>query len=96
VTQPGLGNPSFSRRIALGERAKIHTSERLRCPPLKDIGILLRDRMSEYFKLMDVPFTLKYINPSYLIHSAPATASDSLFTGIIGQMAASRMAMVPG
>ncbi|MBU0637609.1 MAG: ATP-dependent 6-phosphofructokinase [Planctomycetes bacterium] len=54
----------------------------------KDIGVLLRERISQYLGLMKVPFTLKYIDPSYLIRSAPATASDSLFAGILGQMAA--------
>ena len=46
---------------------------------LKDIGILMRDRISEYLRLTGTPFSLKYIDPSYLIRSAPATASDSLF-----------------
>ena len=55
---------------------------------LKDIGAFLRDRISEYLKVMNGTFTLKYIDPSYLIRSAPATASDSLFAGILGQMAA--------
>ena len=55
---------------------------------LKDIGVLLRDRMGEYLKLMGIPFSVKYIDPSYLIRSAPATASDSMFAGILGQMAA--------
>jgi len=54
---------------------------------LKDIGVLLRDRIGEYLRLMGVSCTLKYIDPSYLIRSAPATASDSLFAGILGQMA---------
>ncbi len=54
---------------------------------LKDVGILMRERISEYFRLMKVSFTLKYIDPSYLIRSSPATASDSLFAGILGQMA---------
>ena len=53
----------------------------------KDIGLLLRERISEYLKLMDMPFSLKYIDPSYLIRSAPACASDSLFAGILGQAA---------
>lgn len=56
-------------------------------PRLKDIGVLLRDRIKEYLHLMDVPFCLKYIDPSYLIRSEPATPSDSLFAGILGQMA---------
>lgn len=55
---------------------------------LKDIGVYLRDRISEYLRLMKVPFSLKYIDPSYLIRSAPALASDSLFAGTLGQMAA--------
>lgn len=55
---------------------------------LNDIGIYLRDRISEYLKLMKFPFSIKYIDPSYLIRSAPATASDALFAGSLGQMAA--------
>ncbi len=55
---------------------------------LHDIGTLLKDRISEYLRLMKLPFSLKYIDPSYLIRSAPATASDSLFAGTLGQMAA--------
>ena len=54
----------------------------------RDIGILLRDRITQYLKLMKVTFSLKYIDPSYLIRSAPATPSDSLFAGTLGQMAA--------
>lgn len=54
----------------------------------KDIGTLIRDRIGEYLRLVGVPHTLKYIDPSYLIRSAPATPSDSLFAGILGQMAA--------
>ncbi len=53
---------------------------------LKDIGLFLQDRIREYFRLLNVPINLKYIDPSYLIRSAPATASDSLFAGILGQM----------
>ena len=55
---------------------------------LRDVGLLLRDRISEYLRLNGVSFTLKYIDPSYLIRAAPATPSDSLFAGILGQMAA--------
>ncbi len=54
---------------------------------LDDIGALLRDRIGEYFRLMDTPLNLKYIDPSYLIRSSAATPSDSLLAGIYGQMA---------
>ncbi len=55
---------------------------------LKDIGTHLRDQIGQYLKIMEVRTNLKYIDPSYLIRSSPATASDSLFAGILGQMAA--------
>ncbi len=55
---------------------------------LKDIGTFMRDRISEYLKLVEVPFNLKYIDPSYLIRSSAATPSDSLLAGVYGQMAA--------
>lgn len=55
---------------------------------LHDVGGFLRDRITEYLKLIGMPSTLKYIDPSYLIRAAPATPSDSLFAGILGQMAA--------
>ncbi|UCG33285.1 MAG: ATP-dependent 6-phosphofructokinase [Phycisphaerales bacterium] len=55
---------------------------------LKDIGVFLRDKISEYLKAMGMEFTLKYIEPSYLIRSAPPQANDALFAGILGQMAA--------
>ena len=55
---------------------------------LKDVGVFLKNKISEYLRLMNVQFSLKYIDPSYLIRSAPATPSDSLFAGTLGQMAA--------
>jgi 6-phosphofructokinase 1 len=54
---------------------------------LKDIGAFLREKIQQYLKLMNLPCSLKYIDPSYLIRSAPATPSDSLFAGLLGQMA---------
>jgi 6-phosphofructokinase 1 len=55
---------------------------------LKDIGVFLRDKIRAYLKAMGMEFTLKYIEPSYLIRSAPPQANDALFAGILGQMAA--------
>ncbi|MDW7690921.1 ATP-dependent 6-phosphofructokinase [Flammeovirgaceae bacterium SG7u.111] len=42
-----------------------------------DIGIYLKNKINDYFKGEDV--TVKYIDPSYIIRSAPANASDSVF-----------------
>ena len=45
---------------------------------LHDIGILLRDKISQYFKDAGVPVNIKYIDPSYIIRSVPANSDDSL------------------
>jgi len=52
-----------------------------------DIGIYLKDKIAEEFKSTDFPFTLKYIDPSYIIRSAPANANDSKFCGLLAQNA---------
>ncbi len=46
---------------------------------LKDIGLVLRDRITRHFAQRGVPITLKYIDPSYQIRSVPASAGDSVF-----------------
>jgi len=54
---------------------------------LGDIGIFLRDEIKAYFKgRFDV--NLKYIDPSYIIRSAPANAHDSVYCGKLAQYAA--------
>jgi len=45
----------------------------------KDIGVYLKDKIKEYFKSINYNITVKYIDPSYIIRSAPANASDSIF-----------------
>lgn len=53
----------------------------------KDIGLFLKDRIIKYFKEKDFPLTLKYIDPSYIIRSAPSNASDSKFCSQLAQNA---------
>ena len=45
----------------------------------KDIGLLLKKEIADYFKKNDCPVTIKYIDPSYIIRSAPANPEDSVF-----------------
>ncbi len=45
----------------------------------EDIGVFLRDSIKEYFKSRNTEVTVKYIDPSYIIRSAPANPSDSIF-----------------
>ncbi|HBA84016.1 MAG TPA: ATP-dependent 6-phosphofructokinase [Verrucomicrobia bacterium] len=44
----------------------------------KDIGIFLKNEITRYFAAQQVPISLKYIDPSYIIRSVPADAEDSL------------------
>ncbi|MRR14193.1 ATP-dependent 6-phosphofructokinase, partial [archaeon] len=52
-----------------------------------DIGLLLKDRIEEYFHKKSMPINLKYIDPSYIIRSISANSSDSIFCGFLAQMA---------
>lgn len=56
-------------------------------PRLLDIGVFLKASMEEYFKKIDMEVNLKYIDPSYMIRSVPANASDSMYCGALGQYA---------
>jgi 6-phosphofructokinase 1 len=53
----------------------------------KDIGIYLKDKISEEFKHKEFPFSIKYIDPSYIIRSAPANPNDSKFCNLLAQNA---------
>ena len=44
-----------------------------------DIGVFLKEKIQEYFT--DIPVTIKYIDPSYIVRSAPANSSDSVYCG---------------
>ena len=52
-----------------------------------DIGILLRDRIAGHFSTGWNAATVKYIDPSYMIRSAPASADDSILCSRLGQNA---------
>jgi len=54
---------------------------------LEDIGIFLRDRIKSHFQEKGTAVNLKYIDPSYMIRSAPANPNDSVFCGLLGQYA---------
>jgi 6-phosphofructokinase 1 len=53
----------------------------------KDIGLYLKDKITAEFKSSGFPFSLKYIDPSYIIRSAPANANDSKFCSLLAQNA---------
>jgi len=47
-------------------------------PRYHDIGVFLKERIGEYLKSREIPFDLKYIDPSYIIRSVPANSEDSI------------------
>ena len=54
---------------------------------LLDIGLFLKTKIEDYFKKTGLEINLKYIDPSYIIRSVPANASDSIYCGALGQYA---------
>ncbi len=54
---------------------------------LGDVGLYLRDAVKAHFEAENIPLTLKYIDPSYLIRSRSANAVDSEFCLALGQHA---------
>jgi 6-phosphofructokinase 1 len=54
---------------------------------LADIGPFLRDRITDYFRQCKTELTLKYIDPSYMIRSVPASPQDRIYCMRLGQAA---------
>jgi len=80
--------------ILVGEGAgqKYFCKENLPCDPsgnIKpgDIGLLLQDRIKDYFVQRHLEINVKYIDPSYLIRSMPANYNDRIYCGFLGQNA---------
>jgi 6-phosphofructokinase 1 len=54
---------------------------------LYDIGVFLKNKIEKYFQKIKLEINLKYIDPSYMIRSVPANASDSIYCSSLGQYA---------
>lgn len=52
---------------------------------LKDIGLFLKNSILSYFSNKNIDISLKYIDPSYMIRSLPANASDHLYCSFLGR-----------
>jgi 6-phosphofructokinase 1 len=53
----------------------------------KDIGVYLKEKIKEEFDSKGFPYSIKYIDPSYIIRSAPANPNDSKFCNLLAQNA---------
>jgi 6-phosphofructokinase 1 len=54
---------------------------------MADVGTYLRDRITKYFDEKKIEINLKYIDPSYIIRSAPANPVDSIYCERLGNAA---------
>ena len=44
----------------------------------KDIGPFLREKIEAYMKAEDVPYVIRYMDPSYIVRSVPASSEDAI------------------
>ncbi len=51
----------------------------------KDVGLFLKGEIVSHFKGKDIEINLKYIDPSYMIRSLSANASDNVFCSFLGR-----------
>lgn len=70
VVAEGAGQEFFK-----GERKKDASGNILH----EDIGVFLKNQITDYFKKRNIPICVKYIDPSYIIRSVTANANDSKF-----------------
>jgi 6-phosphofructokinase 1 len=54
---------------------------------IADAGVYLKDRIQEHFDAKGIEINLKYIDPSYIIRSAPADPVDSVYCERLGNAA---------
>jgi len=54
---------------------------------LGDIGVYLKDRITDFFGQRRTHINLKYIDPSYIIRSVPATPQDNVYCTQLAQNA---------
>ncbi|MBP7341426.1 MAG: ATP-dependent 6-phosphofructokinase [Smithellaceae bacterium] len=52
---------------------------------LRDIGLFLKNAVERHFRENHLEINLKYIEPSYMIRSVPANASDRIYCSSLGQ-----------
>ncbi|MCD6397843.1 MAG: ATP-dependent 6-phosphofructokinase, partial [Spirochaetaceae bacterium] len=62
----------------------IDTKDRSGNKKLADIGLFLKARIGEFFKKEGIEVNIKYIDPSYIIRSAPANPNDSIYCSRLG------------
>ena len=52
---------------------------------LADVVDVLKKEIKQYLADRNIPCSMKYIDPSYIIRAVPANANDSVYCGFLGQ-----------
>lgn len=81
VVAEGAGQDLFDEADGAGRDASGNKK-------LNDIGPFLKDAIDRRFKRGDLPVTVKYFDPSYIVRSVPANAFDAEYCLMLGQHAA--------
>jgi len=55
---------------------------------LRDIGLFLREKIEEWFKARNIPFVMRYFDPSYIVRSSPDNAEDAVLCDAFARHAA--------
>jgi 6-phosphofructokinase 1 len=79
VVAEGAGQKFFEN-----ESKRYDASGNLR---LHDIGLFMKETITDYFAEKEIEITLKYIDPSYMIRSVPANTNDDLLCGLLARAA---------
>lgn len=54
---------------------------------LADVADVLKTAIKKHMTAIKMPYTIKYIDPSYIIRAVPANANDRVYCGFLGQNA---------
>jgi len=54
---------------------------------MADVGQFMKDEITQHCKKKSVPVTIKYIDPTYMVRSVKANASDSAYCSLLAQEA---------
>jgi 6-phosphofructokinase 1 len=88
VVAEGAGQSILDAAAGPGAEAASRATDASGNAKLGDFGVYLRDAIVGHFRRKGIDATVKYIDPSYIIRSAPASPTDSVYCERLGNNAA--------
>ena len=68
----------------IGQSGDVDAGGNRKLPP---IGLFIKQKIEEHFKMKGKKSSVKFIDPSYMIRSVPPNASDALYCMLLAQNA---------